>query len=54
MIPKNQYEFAMDCLKRMHDVYLKYHLLYDKEVLVREALERELRDLKASIKKTST
>jgi hypothetical protein len=45
-ITKNQYEFALDCLERMYRVYLKYHLLYDKEVQAREALERELKELK--------
>jgi hypothetical protein len=46
MITKARYGFVLDCLARMHAVYLKYHILYDKEVLARESLERELKDLR--------
>ena len=33
----------------MHAVYLKYHLLYDKEVDAHEATKRELKALKKEL-----
>lgn len=48
---KAQYEFVFDCLDRMHKVYLKYHLLYDKEVELREDLEEKVKTLEKEIKK---